>query len=102
MLPEDDYIVCYTEHLAETLEDKFQLTLRRREQYHFKTSAVLNDCNVCSALSFAAGLFRGEGPLEGYQPIQVEVSPVEQDSLLRFDEHDCPLYDSHVTNNKVC
>ena len=44
-----------------------------------------------SALSFAHGLFEGRGPLNGYQPITLEMSPPHSDTLLRFFEH-CPLY----------
>ena len=54
-----------------------------------------------SALSFAAGLFKDEGPLDGYQPVDIETKSIEEDNLLRFDEHDCPLYDYHIGKNKV-
>ena len=56
---------------------------------------------ISSALSFGAGLFEGEGPLGGYHPIDVETKPVDEDTILRFDEHDCPLYDHQVTGNQV-
>lgn len=56
---------------------------------------------IFSALSFAAGLFKDEGPLDGYQPIDVDTTPTEEDSILRFDEHDCPLYDHQVSLNVV-
>ena len=57
--------------------------------------------NYYSALSFAAGLFQGQGPLNGYQPVDIASDPLENDNLLRFDEHRCPLYDKLVTRNTV-
>lgn len=54
-----------------------------------------------SALSFAAGLFKDQGPPDGHQPVNVETVPEDEDTVLRFDEHNCPLHEHHVTLNKV-
>ena len=58
-------------------------------------------CAYCSALSFAAGLFEGQGPLDGYQPVDIASEPLDDDHILRFDEHTCPLYDELIARNKV-
>lgn len=39
--------------------------------------------------------------MDGYQPVDVESERLEDDRLLRFDEHSCPLYDKLVTRNTV-
>ena len=48
-------------------------------------------CRLSSALSFAHGLFEGRGPLNGYQPITLDVVGTHEDKLLRFFDH-CPYY----------
>eukprot|EP00731_Ephydatia_muelleri_P029708 Em0021g231a len=78
--------------LAKRLAQRYPSLLEEKycsSTYAFKSTQLSR--TIESALSFAHGLFEGRGPLNGYQPITLDVVGTHEDKLLRFFDH-CPYY----------